>query len=65
MLESPNNRGKLKFMNKFIILKQFIGFLAERKKFWLIPIVVVFVLVGILLVTTQGSVVAPFIYTLF
>jgi hypothetical protein len=52
-------------MGKLTILRQFVGFLMERKKFWLIPIVLVFVLVGILLVTAQGSVAAPFIYTLF
>ena len=39
--------------------------MKERKKFWLLPIVIVFVLFGGLIVLTQGSVVAPFIYTLF
>ena len=41
------------------------GFLKERKKFWLAPIFLVMLLLGGLLVLTQGSVVAPFIYTLF
>ena len=41
------------------------AFMRERKKFWLLPIVLVLVLFGSLLVLTQGSVVAPFIYTLF
>jgi hypothetical protein len=41
------------------------AFMQERKKFWLIPIVVVLVLLGTLIVLTQGSAVAPFIYTLF
>jgi hypothetical protein len=41
------------------------AFLKERKKFWLLPIVVVLVLLGGLIVLTQGSAVAPFIYTLF
>jgi hypothetical protein len=41
------------------------AFMKERKKFWLLPIVLVLVLVGTLLVLTQGSAVAPFIYTLF
>ena len=41
------------------------AFMRERKKFWLLPIVVVLLLFGSLLVLTQGSVVAPFIYTLF
>jgi hypothetical protein len=40
-------------------------FMAERRKFWLLPIIVVTVALGGLLVLAQGSVVAPFIYTLF
>jgi hypothetical protein len=40
-------------------------FMRERKKFWLLPIIVVMVLVGSLIVLSQGSAVAPFIYTLF
>jgi hypothetical protein len=39
--------------------------MKERKKFWHLPIVLVLVLVGTLIVLTQGSAVAPFIYTLF
>lgn len=41
------------------------AFLRERKKFWLLPIIVVLVLFGTLLFLTQGSALAPFIYTLF
>jgi Family of unknown function (DUF5989) len=41
------------------------AFMKERKKFWLLPIVLVLVLFGSVLVLTQGSAVAPFIYTLF
>lgn len=41
------------------------AFMKERKKFWLLPIVTVLVLLGSLIVLTQGSAVAPFIYTLF
>jgi hypothetical protein len=40
-------------------------FLKVRKKFWMLPIIVVMVLVGGLIVLAQGSAVAPFIYTLF
>lgn len=40
-------------------------FMKERKKFWLLPIVAVLVLLSGLIVLTQGSAVAPFIYTLF
>lgn len=42
-----------------------LGFMRERKKFWLAPIIFFLVLLGALLVFTEGSVVAPFIYTLF
>jgi len=41
------------------------AFMRERKKFWLLPIIMVLVLLGSLIVLTQGSAVAPFIYTLF
>jgi len=41
------------------------AFMKERKKFWLLPIISVLVLLGGLIVLTQGSAVAPFIYTLF
>ena len=41
------------------------AFMRERKKFWLLPVIVVLVLFGGLLVFTQGSAIAPFIYTLF
>ena len=41
------------------------AFLKVRKKFWLLPILLVMVMLGGLIVLTQGSAVAPFIYTLF
>jgi Family of unknown function (DUF5989) len=41
------------------------SFLKVRKKFWLLPILTVMVLLGVLIVFSQGSAVAPFIYTLF
>jgi hypothetical protein len=47
------------------ILKEIWTFLRVRKKLWLAPIIIVMVLLGGLLVLAQGSVVAPFIYTLF
>lgn len=40
-------------------------FLKQRKKFWLMPVIVVLVLLGALIVLASGSAVAPFIYTLF
>ena len=41
------------------------GFMRERKKFWLAPIIVVMILLGALIVFAQGSSLAPFIYTIF
>ncbi len=46
-------------------LKEFWDFLSERKKYWLLPIIIVLALFGILIVLSQGSAVAPFIYTIF
>jgi len=40
-------------------------FMKERKKFWLLPIILTLMLLGALIVLTQGSAVAPFVYTLF
>jgi len=47
------------------IIVELWAFLRERKKFWLLPIILMMVLFGILLVFAQGSAIAPFIYTLF
>ena len=47
------------------LLKDLWGFMRVRKKFWMAPIIFVLLLLGTLLVLTQGSAVAPFIYTLF
>ena len=47
------------------ILTELWHFLRERKKFWLLPIVMMMVILGGLMMVTQGSVVAPFIYALF
>lgn len=47
------------------LLKDLWQFMRERKKYWLAPIVVVMVLLGALIVLSQGSAIAPFIYTLF
>lgn len=46
-------------------LSELWAFLGERKKFWLLPIILVMLAIGGLLVLAQGSVIAPFIYTLF
>ena len=52
-------------MGKITIIKEFWEFLRFSKKWWLMPIVVMLVLLGALIVLTEGSVFAPFIYTIF
>ena len=46
-------------------IKEFYEFLKVRKKYWLLPIIIVLALFGALIVLSQGSAVAPFIYTIF
>ena len=48
-----------------IFLKEFWEFLKVRKKYWLLPIFIVLVLFGGLIILSQGSAIAPFIYTIF
>ncbi|MBI4847221.1 MAG: hypothetical protein HY808_01400 [Nitrospirae bacterium] len=52
-------------MSKLSIIREFWGFLKERKKWWLGPIVVFLLLLGVLIIFTEGSALAPFIYALF
>lgn len=52
-------------MASMTLVREFWLFMKVRKKWWLIPIIVVMVLVGSLLVFAQGSALAPFIYTIF
>ena len=47
------------------LIKDLLGFLKERKKLWMAPIILVLLLFGSLIVLTEGSALAPFIYTLF
>jgi hypothetical protein len=47
------------------LLVELWSFMKERKKFWLLPIVMCVLLLGMLIVMTSGTVAAPFIYTLF
>ena len=47
------------------LLQDLWGFMRVRKKFWLAPIITILLLLGSLIVFTQGSAIAPFIYTLF
>tara|TARA_B100000123_G_C25662976_1_gene398541 strand:- start:538 stop:687 length:150 start_codon:yes stop_codon:yes gene_type:complete len=46
-------------------VKEFLEFLKIRKKYWLLPIIIFLVLFGGLIILSQGSAVAPFIYTIF
>ncbi|MDD4910326.1 MAG: DUF5989 family protein [Candidatus Omnitrophica bacterium] len=52
-------------MGKLSILKEFWAFLRVRKKWWLTPIIIMLLLLGLLIFLSSGSAVAPFIYTLF
>lgn len=47
------------------LLKELWAYMRVRKKWWLVPVIVILLLVGTLLVFAQGSVLAPFIYTIF
>lgn len=52
-------------MAKTRVLVEFVQFLGQQKKYWLIPIVIVLLLLGVLLLVAQSSAVGPFVYTLF
>jgi hypothetical protein len=47
------------------LIKDLWAFMRERKKFWLGPIILMLLLLGVLIVLTEGSAIAPFIYTIF
>ncbi len=52
-------------MARSSLMRELWSFMRVRKKFWLLPIVIVMVLVGALLIFAQSSALAPFIYTIF
>tara|TARA_Y100001968_G_C19086650_1_gene585660 strand:- start:252 stop:410 length:159 start_codon:yes stop_codon:yes gene_type:complete len=52
-------------MNRLSLLKDIVKYASARKKYWLLPFAILLVAVAVILVAAQGSVVAPFIYTLF
>ena len=52
-------------MSKLGIVREFWSFLKVRKKWWITPIIILLMALGILLIFAKGSVLAPFIYTLF
>lgn len=52
-------------MTHLVLIRELWAFMRERKKMWLLPILLLLLLVGSLLVLAQGSALAPFIYTIF
>ncbi len=52
-------------MSKISIFMELWGFMKVRKKFWLVPIIIILLLLGLLIIFTESSAVAPFIYALF
>lgn len=46
-------------------IKEFFQFLRVRKKYWLIPLIIILLLLSLLIVATQGTALAPFIYSIF
>jgi hypothetical protein len=52
-------------MGRMSVLSEFWEFLRSRKKFWLLPLVVILLLLGVVIVLTANSALAPFIYTVF
>ncbi len=62
---SKNQQKKKRKNTKLSIVAEFWQFMRVRKKFWLAPIVIFLLLLGLLVVFTEGSAIAPFIYALF
>ena len=52
-------------MKRLTIIKEFLEFLRERKKWWIAPIVIILLVLGVLLIFAHSSPLAPFIYSLF
>ena len=50
---------------KLAIVKELFEFLLSKKKYWLIPVIVILLLIGLIIIMAEGSAIAPFIYTLF
>ncbi|OQX82990.1 MAG: hypothetical protein B6D53_03335 [Candidatus Omnitrophica bacterium 4484_49] len=64
-MRKVNKFMKKRILSRFGILKELFRFLWENKLWWMIPIVVVFILLGIFIYLAQSSAVVPFIYALF
>ena len=57
--------GAIKMRDRFEILAEFLGFLKERKLWWIMPMILVFAIVGLFVVITGNSAIGAFIYTLW
>lgn len=55
----------MEFLKKFAIVRELFEFLAQTRKWWLMPIVLVLILVAALILIAESSAVGPFVYTLF
>ena len=70
MLKETTSTPQLTSINltkeiKMELLKDLWGYLKVRKKFWLLPLIIVLLLIGLLVVLSSSSAIAPFIYTIF
>lgn len=52
-------------MSKLATVLELVEFMREQKKYWMAPIIIMLIVVGVLLIVAKGSVLAPFIYALF
>ena len=52
-------------MSRMVLMRDFLDYLRVRKKYWLLPIILMLLLLGLLLIFTEGSALSPFIYVLF
>lgn len=64
-MENARSYETEKVMSKLSIISEFWKFLKARKKWWLAPVVIFLLLLGALIILTEGSAIAPFIYALF
>jgi len=58
-------KGLSRFFNRFYIFKELWMFLAERKRWWLLPIILMLILLGVLIVLSESTALGPFIYAIF
>jgi hypothetical protein len=65
VLKSADPAGSSPPLNRMSLLRELWEFLRVRKKFWLLPIIIIMLMFGVLLLVAESSAVAPFIYTLF